>query len=333
MKREIKTPWGFTYERETVSWEEGLSLIETYKGQELIQYSALYNVCSEIKPYLLNDGRVVVMFADATIVNSLKGYIAGLQTSQMFTRKKISTTYPQKRIEYLPGGGKVYYYLLDKTEGEVIRNLYTPLDKSVYPCSRGMELYRTLENEILEYPGSYYRLYISEADYRLYHDKKRALLAELTTTGKPMHLVVKKDRGYININMCGRNPYGEKFPEKVDGLCAKLPDLLHMSNSIFTCKESSLKKIGRVFYRNIITDEFSDKLFLPMLAYLGKTFLSNHKGAWEMRYDKTFDSWTPDIRVEEGLKEMYWPLLEVFDSTERMWSPLQVVLRNPPKAR
>ncbi len=334
-KRKIETPWGFTYEWELISWEKGNELIKEFDGKELTSYKVLYpNFCSETVPYILNDGRVLILNpADAYLIESLKGYMANIEQAQMFIRKYISTTYPQKRIKYLLGGDKIYYYLLDKVEGEVIRNLYTPLDKSVYPYASGSEIYRTLENEILEYTGSYYNLYISETDFQLYHEKKK-LVSERLSERKKISIRPGKqvDFGYTNSNMCGRNPYGERFPEKVEELCAKLSELLHMPSSVFTGHESSLAKIERVFYRNVITDEFSDQLFLPMLAYLGKVFLVTYKGKWEMRYDEIFDSWTPDIRVREGWKEMYWPLLEIFDCTERMWSPLRAVVRHSPKA-
>jgi len=277
-----------------VSLEEAHQLIEKHNGKELSKYKYAIPCTDTIStPYLLEDGRVVkTSVMRATIYDSFRGFMIGNGGLQ---KKLIQTIYPKKRVEYLLGSNKIFYYEIDEAEGERIQVLY--------------------EAEPKEHPRD-------TSVYKL-HNK---VFKEISINRRDM----LKEYSYMNPWMRGRNPYGEQFPDHVDELAAQLPQLLPMPEKYMKYTRNSLPTIDKYLYRNMITDEFTDRVFLPLLAYIGKSYLSENKGEWKMRYDENLTTWTPDI-YDGAFKEMYMPLLEILDSTGGMWTPLAVVYNHRPR--
>ena len=330
MKKEVfNKKLGLSYTLEIIEKEKAELLIKEFEGKELSQYKRP-DACGEIIviPYLLNDGRVVkIKPMNASVTSSLKGYLSGID----LTKKHFLTTYPRKRIAYLPNAEKVYYFQINPAEGERITLLYDLYNEAsgLSHIPHASNLYKTDIDEITEHRTIHedYNVYFEE-DYKAL-DAKRAIVTQIALDRRRMGR--EPDYGFIDINMCGRNPYGEQFPDYVDELAAQLPELLHFPESIMAYSLYSLPHIDKYLYRSLFTDEFSDKVFLPLLAYIGKSYIQRNGGEWVMRYDKTFTSWTPDIRDEKGFKDMYRPLLKMLDSTEGYLTPLAVVYNHRPR--
>jgi len=304
----------------SVPMEEAHQLIEKHKGKELSKYKYAIPCTDAIStPYLLEDGRVInTNVMDATIYSSLRGFMIGNEGLQ---KKLIQTTYPRKRIEYLLDSSKIYYYDIDVVEGERIQILYKLEEKE---HSHDVDVYKLHSGEVIERKtGNRFNLYQKDDYDKLCEMRK--IFREISINRRDM----LKEYSYMNPWMRGRNPYGEQFPKHVDELAAQLPQLLPMPEKHMKYTRNSLHTIDKYLYRNMITDEFTDRIFLPLLAYIGKSYLSENKGEWKMRYDENLTTWTPDI-YDGAFKEMHVPLLEILDSTEGMWTPLATVYNHRP---
>ncbi len=305
-----------------VPMEEAYQLIEKHNGKELSKYKYAIPCTDTIStPYLLEDGRVVkTSVMDATIYSSFKGFMIGNGGGQ---KKLIQAAYPRKRIMYLLDSSKIYYYEIDEAKGERIQVLYKAEPKE-HP--RDISVYKLHNGEVVEHQpiGNKFTIYQKD-DY----DKlceMREVFKEISISRRDM----LKEYSYMNPWMRGRNPYGEQFPEHVDELAAQLPQLLPMPEKYMKYTRNSLPTIDKYLYRNMITDEFADRVFLPLLAYIGKSYLNENDGEWKMRYDENLTTWTPDI-YDGAFKEIHIPLLEILDSTGGMWTPLAVVYNHRPR--
>lgn len=332
MKKEVVNErFGFTYEIEVnIPKEDFDRLIKEYEGKKLSQFIRKMPCESDafIIPYLFNNGQVLVAYpSNGIIYSNLKGYLADISLNE----KHLLTTYPRKRIAYLPNAKKVYYFQINPAEGEritLLHDLYNEAsDLSHIP--HASNLYKTDIDEITEHRTIHedYNVYFEE-DYKAL-DAKRAIVTQIALDRRRMGR--EPDYGFIDINMCGRNPYSEQFPDHVDELAAQLPQLLHFPESIMAYSLYSLPHIDKYLHRSLFTDEFADKVFLPLLAYIGKSYIKRNGGEWVMRYDKTFTSWTPDVRDEKGFKDMYRPLLKMLDSTEGYLTTLTSVYHHRPR--
>lgn len=326
MKKKVNSPYGFSYEWELLSLEKAEELVKNQEGSELTKYKALYNECASATPYLLNDGKVVITYpVDAMLFSTLKGYISDLKTSGLFKRhKRIMERLPKQKIEFLSGNEKVYYYELPKTEGEVVATLSKQLEqKNEYPRSEKVIAYKSHEGELIEHNQTQdaYYLFLNEKDYNSFVFKRH----QLSTKYHSYQNNMSSGEGFFNPVMCGRNPYGKDFIDKVDDLINQIPNLLHTPDNIMNLRIDSLPKIENYLYRHHFTDDFTDKIFLPLLAYIGKSIISNEGGEWNMRYDELFKTWTPDIKYKGKWKEIYIPLLKILDTTNDKWYPLATV--------
>jgi len=329
MKKTITSSSGITYQWENISLDEASDLIKKHNGEKMSQYIVFDCEGSAVlNPYLLNDNRVVnIRPRGAGIFSSLKGYMTTV-VDTFNTKKYIPMEFPIQKIEYLPGGNKIFCFQISNVEGEIIKNIYPTLEREHYPySSHEYEIYRTNHSEIVEYRKIHktYTLYQNEVDYQKVN-AKRKIIYEVRKNAKRE---LKIELGYININMCGRNPYAKDFLNHIDDLIAKLPELLHYTSEvekIFTRERNSLPLIDRMLYRHLITDEFADRLFLPLLAYIGQIHIKENDSKWIMHYDTFFDSWTPDIEGRDGPIRIYDQLLRILDSTNSNWYPLMTVL-------
>ncbi len=324
MKRTQKVTHKYfgAYETIRMPIDEAQQLIEKHNGKELSKYKYTIPCTDAIStPYLLEDGRVITTkVIDAIMYNDLKNFMIGATGIQ---KKLIQTAYPKKRIIYLLDSSKIYYYEIDEAKGERIQVLYEAEPKE-HP--RDTSVYKLHSGEVVEHQPTGNRFTLYQKDDYDELCEMRVVLKEISINRRRM----LKDYGYMNPWIRGRNPYGEKFPEHVDELAAQLPQLLPMPEKYMKYTRNSLPTIDKYLYRNMITDEFADRVFLPLLAYIGKSYLNENDGEWKMRYDENLTTWTPDI-YDGAFKEMYMPLLEILDSTEGMWTPLATVYNHRPR--
>ncbi len=122
--KNITTPWGLNYQWDFLPIKTAENLIKEKAGKQLSEYIIFDCEGSpNLTPYLLEDNSVVVIVNQrrAQIYNSLEGYLV-IYAGTFQTKKNIPTTYPIRRIAYLPNGDKVYYFQLSPLEGEVIKS-------------------------------------------------------------------------------------------------------------------------------------------------------------------------------------------------------------------
>ena len=295
-------------------------LLEKFEATKSNNYSKLlHSTCQELIPYLLNDGRVIVVGAShSAIYKSETEYIKVYQKrGDVLGRKKIPRKdFPIKRIDYLSTGEKIISQEIDPFIGSALTKILTPFDKKKYPYTPITNTgYLVNKNTILEKNSSYKK-------YRIFQIKNFERLQEKRKIDH--QLIINRREGndhydYLNIAMCGRNYLGEDFITNIDHLIQKLPELANASAHLFDYSLKSLKLVEKYILYHLITDEFSDKIFLPLLAYFGQCILKkneNYNSEWKMRYDATYQSWTPDITINDHFLDIYNPILRMLDTRD-----------------
>ncbi|MCB9275621.1 MAG: hypothetical protein H6564_16365 [Lewinellaceae bacterium] len=309
----VATPWGYQYQITDLTLAQANELIEQKNGVEL---EHLTKRRTHGVVFLLANGAVVATsYADATMYESLKGYLSNLYTSGMLTRKHISKTYPIPQIEYTLDGRRICYFQISLEEGEVLEAVSAEVSSESSPKKN---LWRIPEGEMLYRKGAAFFLYQSEKDYF-------NLEAKYAMKEKALREMAAAEAAASE--MLGRNPYGQSFPGKVETLITELPGLMFAPREIFDYSIQSLPKIEKHLFRHLFTAIFSDRLFLPLLAYMGQVQIINFEGEWLVEYNSFFDTWIPCIKTKEGLvKKMYIPLLKLLNPNDEKWFPLATVL-------
>lgn len=322
-KHSFVTPSGLTLIKTKIPFEKGKKYIKTHQGQLLKQFSSSH---CHFYYYLLNDNRVVGFTGldpDYDEVVDFYGpeaavyepYEAFLSYMEDFPMKRIPYSYPIPRVKRLPGGRKIHFTAIDKDELEKLRAGAEPLDKlqRSYLLQDGRVLIdNTMTGEVYRNADDYKAVYDFKALYNDFLQRKFA----------------GEYAGLLTWGLCRLNPFGKDFPAHVDELEAKLPALLGAPAEIFDGREQSLSEIEKFLYRRTITDEFQEQAFLPLLAYVGKTYIARRGGEWVMLYDEASDLWLPDIRQSDGeMKMVYHPLSVILNPEEGqgMFIPLQEV--------
>lgn len=93
----------------------------------------------------------------------------------------------------------------------------------------------------------------------------------------------------------GKNPYGEDFPKKVNGLIQKMFDDFNINTENFN-KEDILNALDSIIVRNRNKD-FLDKNFLSFIALIGKYNIEEFGGKWKMVLANDKETWNPSLEI------------------------------------
>lgn len=286
---------GITYTLTVTTVEEALILVKTHGGQPL---SEEYGNEEYVQRYLLEDNQVVeITPIDACIYSSFAGFktqIEDAKADQGRWKKKIQTEYPMKRLLIDQYSNRIPYWLIDKqhfvTHYPNAIEISSPplsLETSSPILSFATEKLFRQENSIIICPINYensdvtFSLFQQEEDYLRYqaHQSLCAIYHNAPV-------------------LCGRNPYGEAFPQHVDELILELlrfvelaPEEIKWSNN----SRDHYLKIQERLQQHIFTDELVDRVLLPLVAFLGKLQIEVYQCEWVMQYDTIFNTWVPYI--------------------------------------
>ncbi len=290
-------------------------LVETHEGKLLEWYSS--GLC-EFYYYLLNDSRVVNIPAgfEGYVYEPYDAFLSHMEDT--FFMKRIPGTYPIPRVKRLPGFQKIDYEYVDQAEVDRLR-------LEAMPFNQERRVFRVKDGRILVDLTLFGEVYKNEEDYL-------AVKAFKVSSDQYYSRRMRGNfSGIIEPQLCGLNPLGEKFPAHVDELAAQLPGLLDAPEKFFDGREECLPRIDKYLYKRLITPEFQEQVFLPLLAYIGKTFIANRGGEWVMLYDEASDHWLPDIRQTDGeMKMLYHPISLILDPDEGhgICIPMKVVYQH-----
>lgn len=306
----LKTPWNLSYTIELASPKEGKAIMEQLNPVPLEAYKQYFR---HYTPYLLKDGRVALPCeSDVTFYSSMEGFLANLQTSGAFIQKHIPKTYPIKFIRHTLTGDKVIFYRISPEEFNSLQ-----IAASAEQVNN-QQIWITPDGEVLTEGNS------------LFPD--RASFIALSQHVTFCNIVAMKSKGetppFYAPEFVGRNPYGKEVLGHIPELIEKLPALLELPEKLLSFKEHSLKKIEPYLYRQLITADFAECVFLPLLCYIGEVAKKTQNGEWKVCYDQTLDQWYPDILIEEGYKCLHYPLHHILDNSKDTYYPLRIVLNS-----
>ena len=267
---------GFQYTTQRISLKEAEELLDAIDGEELETYSD-ENIPRTV--YKLYDNRVLsIYYSDATICSSVEGFLFQMEEIEKYI-KKIPTIFPIKKILLTKDFKEIIYFKIDQGQME---NLFTE-KKEVITSNMAIDVLLLSDGKILiknkiERPSF---LFDSKKDYDIFTS----------------YYANVRDRSPI---LCGRNLYGEKFPNHVIELIDRLAEILDIPSG--SLKTGISVGILKYIYRKIVDDEYANELFLPLLAYLGHFDILKAGGEWKMEYNEKYDTWTPDVVNTKGKK-------------------------------
>ena len=123
--------------------------------------------------------------------------------------------------------------------------------------------------------------------------------------------------GLLTWSSSGLNKFGNKALDHIEDISNSLPDLLEAPKELFDFSVNNLFKIDKHLYKHIITYELEEQLFLPLIAYIGLTYIKNNGGKWILLYDEPNDLWLPDIQQPDGeMKMLYHPISIILNPEE-----------------
>lgn len=258
---------------------------------------------TETFPYQLNDDRIIVIGAlNTTFYQNEEEYVRAHQKhGSFFEYKQIpQKDYPITRIHFLPDR-KLYYKEIDPTVGEALSKMYPRLETIPDDVEKHYKINRNwllVHRHILK-------------TYEIYRPEDYEAIKGFWS----------KLRGVHNVRfpwpVVGRNPYGADFINHVPDLIAKLPDLLNVPEDLCDGSLKSFYTLRKYILMNLMSDEFGDQLYLPLLAYLGQHFVEHHNASWNIEQEEKFDTWIPDIILKDKLLEIYHPVLRLTNPKER----------------
>ncbi len=315
-------------------WErwEAKELLEEGNGKEMLDFRRPIPCGEPIKAFLLDDGKVIQIGKSGAVFADKQHYFSYLLEGGAFQIvKHVSHTLPRKGIEYLPGGDKVYYFEIPELEGRCMRSVYEQLNKADFATDAD-EVYIGPDGDVIEYKEQWsypYRLFQSMSDYQKLDERRRI---PLQLKGIPESIGKYHDPNFA-MSMCGRNPYGKEFPNMAKELAERLPTLINAPEGLLTFTDASFPKLEKHFYRQIITADFADNTFLPLLAYMGLTLINEKGGEWEMLYRSSYDSWSPYVVTKNGQRiQLLKGLIDLFDWQGGNWSPFKSLYSKLPPA-
>ncbi len=301
MTNSFSTKSGKTLSSHHISAEDANLLVKKKEGQLLDDYSS--EIC-EYFYYLLNDGKVVHIPAgpDAYIYEPYDAFIEHME--EYHIAKKISKERPFKLIRRLPNDKTIQIEKIFKDKIAHLISTAQPMEgsKFLYLLADG----RVLENNYLEAT-----IYQNFAEYETWfaHTKQ--------ANGFTSRIIKGELDGTCWLNLCGLNPYGADFPTHAKELAKRLPQLINAPEELFDYSWGKLLDIDFFPYKNVISPEFSEQVFLPLLAYIGETYIRQKGGQWEMLYNHACDDWLPDVRQADGeLKMLYYPVSIILNPEE-----------------
>lgn len=301
---EVKDKHGFKYIIYTLSKEDAESFVSMHHGKLLEAYS---------RPkkghyyYLLDNNYVVGIFEwDATAYDSYQGFLSNLESSGYSIRKRIPKDLPIKRIILLPDFTKIVYYEIKLPESGIPEDL-----EEIIEARNNKKNYKIKNGKIIQ----------------TYKDNKSGMQFEsLEDFNRYSDFIALQNPFSLPGPVCGLNPYGQNFPDHVDELIQILPELINIPASKLDYTVYSMPRLDKYLYQNLIEHEFIYKIFMPLLAYIGQTWIRLNGGNWIMSYDKKFDTWTPDLLDEDGKpKKMAKQLDLVLSPWEEETLPLATV--------
>lgn len=283
-KHEVRLKNGYNYDFYALSIDEAKGLIERYGGENLKEHA---NSRIEKKVYLLSNNKIVQTgFMDGFLFDSLEDYLVSMQ---VIINKRLPK-YPFKKFIHTSEGMKGYYVHSNKKLKVQLKGtkelLFENEQFKVSKLDEGVLLYGSISNPL---------------QFESYEDFNLIQIAML-------------DIGKRRPIMFGRNQYGASFTEKIDELCLDLYRYLKLPVKSICFTKEALYRIEKKIYSKVICDEFTEPLWIPLLAFIGKVVQLEEGGEWEMDYNEEHDTWTPNFRKPNGtIREWYKDLGDIFD--------------------
>jgi len=118
-----------------------------------------------------------------------------------------------------------------------------------------------------------------------------------------------KDKGVTSEHFYQKisDTYGQNFPELVNQLIDRLPELLNFDKEQLSLDSLGIELIDEALKWNGTNYKLFDSWFPSVLAFYGQAYIANKKeGKWTMQYDKEDKVWIPEVTLNDGFSAWDW---------------------------
>jgi hypothetical protein len=298
-KHTIQLKSGNTLTIEQIDAQLADKLLEQLNGKILTEYSS--DTC-EYYYYLLEDNRVVHCPAgpDRYLCYPFEAFVEYKENNSIF--KKIVQSDEVEKVVVLPGCERIY---IKKVAQQRLSEM-VPEDELVDAKDGILHLN---DGRVVEY-GNFGLAFIyrNESDF----SKVREFNRSLDLINKEYRQ--RGDKVIIDSSLCCINRYGLEFEKHIGELVSELGEIVNAPKSVFDYSLNSLSRLDWFLYKPVIDFEYRSKVFLPLLAYIGATYLNTLRGEWVYLKNLVCQDWIPDVRQKDGeYKMLYHPINQILD--------------------
>lgn len=289
-----------------------------YNRISIDKFANLYPSCMSSKVFLYEDGRVAVFFPHGIELFSsqldFNKYL--INSSVRSHKKKIIESLPQNIIYYVADGIKVSFRKLDFDHGRALL--------SYYPVKKNNSVLESYFFEISDF-----NVFVAEpslGNYFIFNSIDEYY--SINSFNEMLRSAGAEKIGFEEFEMNGLNPFGKDFMTSQKSNLNKLADLLNLDIGHLDFSKKSLSLVEQRFKEKIFSYWLKDFSFIPLLYYIGETYIRNENGEWALRYDAKFNNHVPDILYDKKFKYLYRGLLDFFNPNDDMWISLDVIYRS-----
>ena len=300
-----------------LTFEEGNKIVQAESPKKLKNFKSEMPEYFDFEVYELNTGQILFIdksqnFKSATIYPDLKTLSSDNSTIAEQVYGSIDDEYLMKKL----------------ASGDPLLD-YEPDEHLIYPkYEKGLiknHKLTLIETKVFVAADFYGNLYQSENGYYMLvddFDQFNVLKTEKIGVGTlRVYNNIDEVRGaqkiyeefkdqdvtsahfYQNIS----DTYGQNFPELVNQLIDRLPELLNFDKEQLSINSSGIEIIDEALIWNGTNYKLFDSWFPSVLAFYGQTYISEKKeGKWTMHNDNEDKVWIPEVTLSDGFSAWDW---------------------------
>lgn len=291
------------------------SEIDEYSGEKRYDLMRVFPRSAEIDIYELSDGRILKNGRRPEIyLNDVIFCTVLLESKRIFKSKIVKSNFPIPHIVYTLSKKRVVFQEIDRT----IALSFISLANEVNAIRAGEKPFVTPQGDAIVKDISekrFYR-YRSLEEYRVVVNNQTSI-----------YKLLKENTSEINEDLIGLNHLKYEFTSNIDFLIESIPKVVGCPMDILDFSENSLDDLTYYLYSNEMSWVVLDNLYLPLVAYIGETYIRNYDASWGFVQSKLFDEIFPDIFVSSSRKYIHDFVYRVLSPDWHNWVSLRTFLQ------
>jgi len=292
-----------------LTFDEGIEIIEKEKPKRLTQYVSDLPEWNDFEVYKLNTGQI--LYLDKSKNQKTASIFPDIKTLASENTSILEQEYYSDEEEYLmkvlASGDRLldyepqYHSIYPKYLKDLVKNHNLSLiEEKIYVSDFFSNLYKSengyyiLVEEVNQKNGAGNKKLI--LDLRIYND-----IEQLRMDQKRFSEYSESPFAWEHLYQQISDKYGQKFPDLVFQLIAKLPQSLNFDNEQLSFDSNGIDLVDEALKWNGTSEKKFNEWFPSILAYYGQCYITEFKdGEWKTIYDKEDKLWIPEVILKNG---------------------------------